>query len=193
MFLPPALMKQLINLGIATMINTFTFKPLAIPDLDLLCRWFEKPHVLEWWTDRFTPEEIKEKYGKRIGDNVVCPYIAYLNDQPIGFIQYYWASKVGDGWWPNEDENTVGLDQFIGEEDYINKGLGTLMIKEFIQFLFQNPSIKKIITEADPDNLRAKRCYEKVGFHETGVIDTPEGKSILMVILKNEFNKMESS
>ena len=33
----------------------FTFKPLTISDLDLLCRWFEKPHVLEWWSDRFTP------------------------------------------------------------------------------------------------------------------------------------------
>lgn len=169
----------------------FTFKPLTISDLDLLCRWFEKPHVLEWWSDRFTPEEIKEKYGKRIGDSVVCPYIAYLNNNSIGFIQYYWASKVGDGWWPNEDERTVGLDQFIGEEDYINKGFGTLMIKEFIQFLFQNPLIKKIITEVDPNNLRAKRCYEKAGFHEIGIVDTPDGQSVLMVILKNEFNKME--
>jgi len=162
----------------------FTFKPLTISDLDLLCRWFEKPHVLEWWNDRLTPEEIKEKYGKRIGDSVVCPYIAYLNDRPIGFIQYYWASKVGDGWWPNENENTVGIDQFIGEEDCINKGFGTLMIKEFTQFLFQNSLIKKIITEADPDNLRAKRCYEKAGFHETGIINTPDGKSVLMIILK---------
>src|SRR5665213_2255442 len=105
-------------------IMKFTFKPLATSDLDLLCRWFEKPHVLEWWGDRFTPEEIKDKYGKRIGDDVVCPYIAYLDDKPIAFIQYYWASKIGDGWWLNEDDYTVGLDQFIGEEDCINKGLG---------------------------------------------------------------------
>ena len=164
----------------------FTFKPLTTSDLDLLCRWFEKPHVLEWWDDRFTSEEIKEKYGERINDNVVCPHIAYLDDKPIAFIQYYWASRVGDGWWPDEDENTVGLDQFIGEEDYINKGFGTQMIKDFIQFLFQNSLIKKIITEADPKNLRAKRCYEKAGFYETGMIDTPDGKSILMVIVKHD-------
>lgn len=166
------------------MTEQFIFKPLTTFDLDLLCKWFAKPHVLEWWHDRFTPEEIKEKYGKRIGDDVVCPYIAYLDHKPIAFIQYYWASKVGDGWWPNEEASTVGLDQFIGEENYINKGIGMLMMQAFIQFLFQNPLIKKIITEADPANLRAKRCYEKAGFHEVGVIDTPDGKSILMVIFK---------
>lgn len=161
------------------MTNKFIFKSLTIPDLDLLCRWFEKPHVLEWWNDRLTPEEIKEKYGKRIGDSIICPYIAYLNDQPIGFIQYYLASKVGDGWWPNEDDATVGLDQFIGDENFIGKGYGTTMIKEFIHLLFQNPTITKIITEADPSNHRARRCYQKAGFIEQGEIDTPDGKSIV--------------
>jgi RimJ/RimL family protein N-acetyltransferase len=166
------------------MTRIFAFQPLTSSELNLLCIWLTKPHVLEWWNDNLTSEEIKEKYGKRIGDNVVCPYIAYLNNQPIAFIQYYWANKVGDGWWPNEDEHTVGLDQFIGEESYINKGYGTLILKEFVQFLFQNPFIKKIITEADPNNLRARHCYEKAGFIEKGTVDTPDGKSIVMVRLK---------
>jgi len=163
------------------MTNKFTFKPLTSSDLDLLCRWFKQPHVLEWWNDRLTSEEIKEKYGNRIGGDVVCPYIVYLHDKPIAFIQYYWASKVGDGWWPNEDTSTVGLDQFIGEENYLNQGIGTAMMNEFTHFLFQNPLIKKIITETDPNNFRAKRCYEKAGFYETGIIDTPDEKSILMI------------
>ena len=160
--------------------NKFTFQQLTTSDLDLLCKWLEKPHVLEWWNDHLSSEDLKAKYAKRIGDDVVLPYIVYCDGKPIAFIQYYWASKVGEGWWPNEDAHTVGLDQFIGEEDYLNKGFGTLMLKEFIHFLFQNANIKKIITEADPNNLRAKRCYEKVGFQEEGVIDTPDGKSILM-------------
>jgi RimJ/RimL family protein N-acetyltransferase len=86
------------------MISKFSFNPLQADDLEQLCDWLEKPHVLEWWNDNLTRAEIKQKYGSRIGDNIVCPYIAYLDDKPIGFIQYYWASKVGDDWWPNEDE-----------------------------------------------------------------------------------------
>lgn len=160
----------------------FTFKPLTSSDLDLLCKWFEAPHVLEWWNDQLTADEIKEKYGNRINNDVIHPYIACLDNKPIGFIQFYWAKKVGNGWWLNEDNGTVGLDQFIGDENYIDKGYGTVMIKKFIQFLFQNPAITKIITEADPTNLRAKRCYQKVGFREEREINTPDGKSILMVI-----------
>src|SRR5690348_213510 len=109
-------------------IDKFTFIPLKNSDLELLCDWLAKPHVLEWWNDHLTRDEIKEKYGKRIGDTVVYPHIAYLNNKPIGFIQYYYANKVGDGWWPNEMDGTVGIDQFIGEEDFINRGYGTRMI-----------------------------------------------------------------
>lgn len=163
----------------------FVFKPLIKTDLNLLRQWFNKPHVREWWTDALTPDEINEKYGNRIGDSVVCPHITYLGEKPIAFIQYYWASKVGEGWWPNEDDCTVGIDQFIGEEDYINKGYGTLLIRQFITFLHQqHPMIKKIITEVDPNNLRAKRCYEKVGFHPVAMIDTPDGPAIKLEFYK---------
>ncbi|MBN9231863.1 MAG: GNAT family N-acetyltransferase [Legionella sp.] len=156
----------------------FVFRPLTKTDLNLLCQWFAKPHVREWWTDALTPDEINEKYGNRIGGTVVCPYIACLAEKPIAFIQYYWASKVGEGWWPDEDTSTVGIDQFIGEETLLNQGYGTALIQQFIAFLGQNSGIKKIITEVDPNNLRAKRCYEKVGFQTVGIIDTPDGRAI---------------
>ena len=161
------------------LVSDFTFKPLSTTDLDLLCNWLEKPHVLEWWNDHLTRDEIKIKYGQRIGDTTVCPFIVYFKNKPIGYIQYYWASRVGDGWWPNENDHTVGTDQFIGEIDYINKGYGTAMLKAFVEFLFSDPSIYKIITEADPENCRAKFCYKKVGFQEVGITDTPDGPSVI--------------
>lgn len=161
-----------------------SFKPLNNSHLELLCDWLEKPHVLEWWNDHLTRDEIKQKYEQRINDTIICPYIFYLSDKPIGFIQYYWASKIGSNWWPDENKNTVGIDQFIGDETYLNQGYGTLIITEFVQLLFQNPLVKKIITDVDPQNFRAKRCYEKVGFQEVGLINTPDGKSLLMKIEK---------
>ncbi len=164
-------------------IINFSFKPLQENDLDLLCQWLDKPHVKEWWNDHLTHDEIKIKYRARIGDTVVVPFIVYFNDKAIGFIQYYHAARVGDGWWPNETEGTVGIDQFIGEEDCINRGYGTEMILAFLkQLLHSNPSIHKIIVDVDPDNKRALRCYEKVGFKFVEMIDTPDGTAYLLAI-----------
>lgn len=166
-----------------------SFQSLNEEHLDLLCIWLQKPHVKEWWNDGLTDEEIKAKHRKRIGDSIVVPYIVYLDHQPIGFIQYYFASKVGGGWWPNEKDSTVGIDQFIGEENYVNRGLGTEMVATFIKKLFENPMIEKIITEADPKNIRAKRCYVKAGFQFVKEIMTPDGLSELYEINRNDLIK----
>lgn len=169
-------------------LNKFTFKPLQEKDLELLCKWLNEIHIKEWWDDKLTNEEIKSKYKKRISDTIVVPFIVCLNDNPIGFIQYYQADKVGDGWWPEEQEGTIGIDQFIGEKDLINRGIGTKMIRAFIDHLFINSNIKKIITDVDPKNFRAIHCYEKIGFKFIKEIMTPDGPTYVMVLDKTKMH-----
>ncbi len=164
--------------------KVITFQPLTKKHLKLLITWFDKSHVKEWWSDALAPEQIKEKYGTRIGDKIVQPFIVYLREIPIGFIQYYYADKVGDDWWPDATPGIVGIDQFIGDENYINKGYGTQLIGQFVKKLFNDSAITKIITDVDPKNQRAIRCYQKVGFKIVKEIDTPEGCAILMEILR---------
>ncbi|MBA3661085.1 MAG: GNAT family N-acetyltransferase [Gammaproteobacteria bacterium] len=161
-------------------IHSFNFKSLQESDLDLLCRWLDNPHVKAWWNDALTHEAIKEKYRKRIGDKIIVPFIVYLNNQPIGFIQYYLANKVGGGWWPDEKEGTIGIDQFIGVNELINQGYGQQMIAAFAQKMFSNAHIKKIILDVNPNNVRAIRCYEKAGFQFVKKILTPDGPAYLM-------------
>lgn len=163
-----------------------TFKPLAQTHLDLLCKWMDKPHVKEWWNDGLSSLQIKEKYQQRIGSATILPFIAYLNERPMGFIQYYFADKIDEAKWLHERAGVVGIDQFIGEEDLINKGLGTQMIKCFIEKLAIKHINKKIIIEVDPCNLRAKRCYEKAGFCFVKEVITPEGPAYLIEIEIND-------
>jgi RimJ/RimL family protein N-acetyltransferase len=160
--------------------HKISFQPLNQTHLNQLCKWLNNPHVKEWWNDNLTPEEIKIKYQQRINDPIVVSFIIYLDDKPLGFIQYYHADKVGDGWWPDETAGTVGIDQYIGETDYINKGYGTQIIRSFIEKLFSNPDIKKIIVDVDPNNHRAIRCYEKAGFKFVKEMNTPDGIAFIM-------------
>lgn len=156
-------------------IDTFTFKPLKESDLTLVSEWLEKPHVKEWWNDELTAEQIQSKYREKIGSSLVGAFIVYLNTTPIGFIQYWWFEPTGD---------TVGIDQFIGEEDYINCGYGTHMILGFVKKIFKNPRIKTIMVDPDPANQRAIRCYEKAGFTFVEQSITLEGIAYVMGITR---------
>jgi aminoglycoside 6'-N-acetyltransferase-1b len=161
----------------------FQFRPLAEYDVPLLFDWLNRPHLAEWWDGPVSLTAVREKHLPRIGSASVRPYLAFLNGTPVGFIQSYVAVEQGDGWWPDErDPGVIGIDQFLADADSLGKGLGTEMVSQFVRLLFQNPEVTRIQTDPAPRNLRAIRCYEKVGFRRIGVIETPEGPALLMVI-----------
>ncbi len=161
----------------------FHFRPVAEDDLPLLFDWLNRPHVSEWWDGPQSFIEVREKYLPRVGSTSVCPHLALLDGTPVGFIQSYDAMEQGEDWWPEAlDPGVVGIDQFLADAANLSKGLGTEMVRQFVRLLFQNPEVTSIQTDPAPGNLRAIRCYEKVGFRKRGVIQTPDGPALLMVL-----------
>jgi len=163
--------------------HKFSFQKLNEKDLPLLFAWFKEPHVQKWWP---TPEKDKllEKFLQRIRSKDVFGYIVLLNNIPIGYIQYYYIdrnNKNAGSWLLPLPKMTIGIDQFIGDPEYIGKGYGTLLIKEFIYMLKEIEStVTTIIVDPDSENLAAIRCYEKVGFTSLGIYDVLGGRHLLM-------------
>ena len=159
------------------------FHPLTESDLPLLHSWLNRPHVLEWWTSEPSLEEVRAKYLPRISSGSVRPYLAYLNSEPVGYIQSYLALETEDGWWlGNADPGVLGVDQFIAEPGSLGQGLGTVMVSQFAALLFRDPTVSSIQVDPRPDNARAIRCYEKAGFRRRGVVTTPDGPALLMTL-----------
>jgi RimJ/RimL family protein N-acetyltransferase len=78
----------------------------------------------------------------------------------------------------------VGIDQFIGEEDYVNKGVGQETIKMFVELITQKCRPRSIILDPAPDNKRAVRCYEKLGFKHYETVETENGHSAYLMRLE---------
>ncbi len=168
---------------------TFKFKPLNETQLSLLTSWLNYNHLQEWWNSgEITIEKVRVKYLPRImGNDSARPYIIYLNENPFGYIQYYYASAGDPNWWPDEpSQDVIGIDQFIANESLLSKGYGTLMINQFIRHLTNEISISEVRVDPRPDNHRAIRCYEKVGFRKIQNIITPDGPAIMMKLDTNK-------
>lgn len=165
--------------------QTFSFERVTATDLPLLLSWFKEPHVQEWWP---TPEDNEDFFNQfliKIRSKDTLPYLVFLNETPIGYIQYYHINRTiekAGSWLPELPATTVGIDQFIGNSQHIGKGYGTQFIKSFITYLTSHleSSITTIIVDPEPENLAAIRCYEKVGFSTVGIYETPYGPALLM-------------
>ncbi|HEX6532982.1 MAG TPA: GNAT family N-acetyltransferase [Gemmatimonadaceae bacterium] len=163
--------------------GSISFRPLAIADLPMLHEWLTRPHVAEWWTPTPSPREVEEEFGALVaGDSAVRPYIALEDGVPVGYIQSYVAMGAGGGWWPDErDPGVRGIDQFLADPGRLGRGLGTAMVRAFVDELFADPAVTRVQTDPDPNNARAIRCYERAGFRRVGEVTTPDGRALLMV------------
>jgi RimJ/RimL family protein N-acetyltransferase len=144
--------------------------------------WLCRPHIAAIWGGTPTLADVCDHYLPTMAaDSPTLAYIAWRDGEPIGFIQSYVAANAGDVWWPDEhDPGVLGIDQFLADESRLNKGLGTAMIRAFVDRLFSDPATTRVQTDPSPTNGRAIRCYEKAGFRKVGEVVTPDGPALLM-------------
>jgi RimJ/RimL family protein N-acetyltransferase len=131
-------------------------------DIPLFVKWFNDPETTrfllrsppmgmeeeEAWYDSLVNKDtkvfcIETKDGRLVGN--------------IGIINVDWTNRKAD----------IGI--VIGEKECWSKGYGTEAITLLLGYLFDEMNLERVWLYCDMENHRARRCYEKCGFHQEGV------------------------
>jgi len=136
-------------------------------DLPMLVKWLSDHRVLQFYEGRdnhFDYEKVHNKFYKRTDEVTRC--IVEYYEREIGYIQFYplnTQTKLEYGYKDNS-ELIFGIDQFIGEVDFWNKGVGQLLIQSMTSYLIENHDAERIVMDPQKENTRAIKCYEKCHF-----------------------------
>jgi aminoglycoside 6'-N-acetyltransferase len=154
----------------------YAFRPMTVADLPTIRRWLAEPHVRQWWGD---PGEQYALVSGDLDEPAMDQYVVSTDGNDFGYIQCYdltaWNSGFG-----THPEGTRGIDLFIGEPGMIERGHGSGLIRAFTDARLA-AGLPRMVTDPDPENLRAVRAYEKAGFVKAQMVDTPDGAALLMV------------
>jgi aminoglycoside 6'-N-acetyltransferase len=156
--------------------DQYGFRAMSRADLALIRRWLETPEVVRWWGE---PEVQYDLVSGDLDHRDMDQFIVSLDGHPFGYIQTYALSTWNEGL-GEHPAGTRGIDQFIGEPDMIGRGHGSNFIRRFVDKLLRD-GIPRVVTDPDPANARAVRAYEKAGFRREQMVDTPDGRALLMV------------
>ncbi|WP_227793434.1 GNAT family N-acetyltransferase [Paenibacillus guangzhouensis] len=150
-----------------------------VGDYNLLYKWLNDAQVLRYIegpSTQFTMDQIVAKYGPRTrGKHVVTPCIVEWNYEAIGYLQYYplqedeielYGAKPG--------QIHYGVDLFIGESDYWDRGIGTAALKSVVRYLLTEQGAADVYIDPQTWNVRAIRSYEKCGFRKVKVLHAHE-------------------
>ena len=133
-------------------------RELSLNDTDKIVRWRNQDFVLENFIDKrlITKESHINYYHSRIETGLVKQFIIVCDEIDVGttFLRDIDYQKK---------EAEFGI--FIGEKDYLSKGVGSKAAKLIIEFGFEKLQLDKIFLRVLSNNTRAQKSYEKVGFH----------------------------
>jgi aminoglycoside 6'-N-acetyltransferase len=150
-------------------------RKLEKKDNVLLAKWLSDPSVLEFYEGRDNPfdlDKVNEVFYAPEDEEVKC--IVEYEGNEIGYIQFYQLDNETKKEYGYLDKNVYGTDQFIGEIEYWNKGIGTLLVTSMIHFLTEEKKAEIIVMDPQTRNPRAIRCYEKCGFKKVKILPKNE-------------------
>jgi aminoglycoside 6'-N-acetyltransferase len=156
---------------------TYHFRPATDADLPTLRRWRETPDVLPWWGAWQHPEA---EFCAHLADPAMAMWIVSVGGRPFAFLQDYACHAWDSHPFAYLPPASRGTDMYIGEPDMLNCGHGTALLRQHCERLF-GEGAPAIGTDPHPDNLRARRAYEKAGFAVVSdPVETRWGRAVLM-------------
>lgn len=142
-------------------------RSLRESDYPILLKWLTDERVLAYYGGRdlhYTMDSLTEHYQKEFADGFRV-IIEYRND-PVGYGQVYRVTGelFEEYRYPKTDEIVYAMDQFIGEPDHWDMGIGSRYVEFMCRFLRETRKAGAVILDPHKDNPRAIRAYQKAGF-----------------------------
>lgn len=155
-------------------------------------KWCEKKFVYEWFEQRvLSIDEIINKYKNKIENGIQKVFIIQYKEKDIGLLQFYKFEYDIHIDVLKDFKNIYEYDLFIGEEEYLSKGIGTNIVKLINEMLYSNYRVDAIILRPFKRNVRAIKCYEKCNYklikeyNGKDTLGNPEVISVLLNIKKH--------
>ena len=166
-----------------------SFRKVNNNDFNLLHTWCSQEFIYEWFEQRvLSYDEIVNKYTNKLNSGKQHLFIIQCDNKDIGLMQIYKfendiAINIG------EYNNVYEYDLFIGEEEYLSKGIGTNIIKDINNMIYSKYNADAIILRPFKRNIRAIKCYKKCDYEiisEYNGTDTIGNPEIITVLLNKK-------
>ncbi len=137
-----------------------TLRIASYNDLAILQFWDQQPHVIasDPNDDWLWEVELGVHYDWR------RQFIAERNGLPIGYVEIIDPHFEKEQYWGTIGLGFRAIDIWIGEENNLNQGFGTEIMKQAIQLCFADQSVHTVLIDPLSANTKAHRFYQRFGF-----------------------------
>lgn len=161
-----------------------SIRPINLMDTENIVKWRNTPFVLKNFIDQtpITKESHSNYFKSRIQTGKVDQFIISYDGTDIGTI---FLRDI------DLEKKSAEYGIFIGEEEFLGKGIAVIASKKILDYAFNEIGLKKIFLRVLERNIGAIKSYKRIGFkeldyYETIKINDTDEKVVFMNIEKEE-------
>jgi aminoglycoside 6'-N-acetyltransferase len=130
-------------------------------DVPLLARWNDMPQVRAAVSDDGL-RGFSCDWAEELRPHDHGYFVAEADGRPIGTMVI--VDPARDPYWGPMPPGLRAIDIWIGEPEYLGRGLGTGMMRWALARCFAEPEVTAVLVDPLARNTRAHRFYERLGF-----------------------------
>ncbi|WAH39182.1 GNAT family N-acetyltransferase [Alicyclobacillus dauci] len=143
----------------------------------MLHKWLNDPRVLAFYEGRDRPHDmdmIRARFLTKTDASRVLGCLVSWEGTPVGYVQAYPVTVDKQLYGYSDQLRVYGMDQFLGEPEIWNQGIGTVLVREVSDWLLRQRGADYVVMDPRVDNLRAIHVYEKCGFKKVKLLPQRE-------------------
>jgi acetyl CoA:N6-hydroxylysine acetyl transferase len=164
---------------------------VAEHDTPLLTAWMNKPHVAEFWAMAWPQDWIRDYLVRQVEDPARSPYLGFVDDTPVGYIEVYDPHRDVLGAHAPVREGDLGAHVLIGEEEHLGR-YSVAVGRAVARFLFSRPDVLRLVGEPDVTNQNFLSLLSFLGFRKETEIQMPDKVAAFMVCERRDFERLSS-
>lgn len=135
-----------------------SIRPITLDDTKNIVKWRNSDFVLINFIDQtlISEESHINYFNKYVKTGIVHQFIIKVDGNDIG------STFLRD---VNLEDRSAEFGIFIGNANYLGKGVGKLALSLLMEYAFKTLKLKKVILRVLKRNERAIKSYRKSGFH----------------------------
>ncbi|PTM59158.1 GNAT family N-acetyltransferase [Desmospora activa] len=152
--------------------NQLLIREVVVNDVPILTKWLSDERILIFYKGRDQPydkEKVQNEFLTFTKGMIRC--MVEWEGKAIGYLQFYQVDEDSLRKYGYRPQDRVwGMDQVIGEPDYWNRGIGTVLVQAAVRYLVAEKGARFVIMDPQVRNTRAIRCYEKCGLKKVQML-----------------------
>lgn len=163
---------------------TVSFRTVDVErDLEIFHNWHNQHRVYALWELNKSKEDLREYLEKGLQDPHQIPMIMEIDNEPVGYFEFYWAAEDRIGPYYEYEAYDRGLHFLIGNKKFLGQVNTDTALRSALHYLYlDEPRTKRVVAEPRSDNKKVLKYVQVTpGWTFVKEFDFPHKRAALLM------------